>query len=187
VSKKNKGQATKCRQKKLARRRAGQPLRLAIYKLRAKKLTRQLKNGGNIPNITDDEYIFWLAHGANFLVSNEEDGLWEPIFDGIYEEGRIPDEETVAQTVMGRYAEEFDSDEEFTGIPHTVMGWALSEKSSVRIYKYEAERRLREHDPECDATELARQPYNPVVWELMTEIKLRSLKAIPKHDEDNET
>jgi len=200
VSKKNKGgQAAKRRQKKQAAKRKARPLRLACYKLerarrRAKKLAHQLKtlqaaglmkDGVNVPDITDDEYVFWLCHGANFLASKEDEGLWDPLFEGIYE-GRMPDEETVAQTVLDKYAIEIESDEAFTGVPRTVMAWTLTEKPNVRIYKYEAERRLRESDPGCDAAELARQPHNPVVWGLMTEIKQRSLEAAPETGSDQD-
>ena len=200
MSKKNKVSraVAKRQQKKAAKRRAGQPIRLAVYKLknskkRVEKLASQLKtlraaelmkDGVQVPDITDDEYVFWLCHGANFLASNEEEGLWEPIFEGIYN-GRLPDPETVAKTVLDKYAAEMEADsEEFTGIPHSVLAWTLTEKSMIRVYKYEAERRLLEKDPECDAAELARQPHNPVVWGVMAEIKQRSLEAIPKHDEE---
>jgi len=200
VSKKNKSsQVAKRRQKKLEKRRVAQPGRAAHYKReqtkkRTSRIAHQIKtlqavnlmkDGVQVPDITDDEYVFWLCHGANFLVSNEEDGLWEPMFEGIYD-GRLPDPEAVAHTVLGKYASEMEADsEEFSGTPKTVLAWTLTEKPMVRVYKYEAERRLLEKDPECDAAELARQPHNPVVWGLMSEVKQRSLSASKAPEQSN--
>ena len=189
---KNKKAMEQRRAKKAQRRRKDRPLRMverqnkrireAMRKAKVFQAASLLKDGVSVPDITDEEYVFWLCHGANFLASNEDEGLWEPIFEGIYEGGQ-PDEETVAQKVMARYSDAIASDDALVGVPHAVIAWTITEKPQVRIYKYEAERRLQEKDPDCNAEELARQPHNPVVWGLMSEIKQRSLEAILEHDE----
>jgi len=72
----------------------------------------------------------------------------------------------------------------------------MTEKSNVRIYKYEAERRIQEkmrwpgnaeHNPAddgLDAEALARQPHNPTVWALMLEVRERSLERVVDGSEE---
>lgn len=166
----------KNRKERLARRKDREVLE-AIRKDKVLQAAHLMRDGEKVPDITDEEHIFWLCHGANFLASDEEQGIWEPIFDGIYNGGPVPEAEQVAQTVMNRYAKEIDSEETLSGVPRSVLAWTVTDKSAVRIYRYEAERRLREKDPECDAEALARQPHNPVVWGVMAEVKKRTLAA----------
>jgi|APSaa5957512622_1039677.scaffolds.fasta_scaffold08481_8 hypothetical protein len=190
MKKQTKNQAAKRRAKKLAQRRAdrkphkagrlaerrNRAVRAAIRKAKALQAANLMKDGESVPDITDDEYVFWLCHGANFLASDEATGAWEPIFEDIYAEGTpVPAPEVVAQRVMDRYSEEIASEGSLSGVPQSVLAWSVTEKSSIRIYKFEAERRLTEKDPECDAPTLARQPHNPAVWGVMIEVKERTL------------
>jgi hypothetical protein len=160
---------------RIARRKDQEVLRM-MRRAKVLQAANLMRDGVEVPDITDDDYIFWLCHGANFIVSDEESGEWCPLFEGIYE-GVIPEAEAVAQTVLSRYAEEINSEEGLTGIPRSVLAWTVTEKSSVRIYKYEAERRIHEKDPEANAEAQARQPHNPVVWGVMAEVKKRTLTA----------
>ncbi len=179
-------EAAKRRRKKAEKAKKKSKLRLAKYRAqqavagarRAKlgEAARLLKDGQSVPDITDEEYVFWLCHGANFIASDEESGLWEPLFEGIYE-GTIPKAESVAQAVMNRYSAEIEAEDTLRGVPRSVLAWTVSEKSAVRIFKYEAERRLQEKDAECDAETLAKQPHNPVVWGIFSEVKKRTLVA----------
>jgi len=193
MSKQAKNQVAKRREKKLAKRRVDRKvtrkdrlalrkatlIREAIYKANTYQAANLLKDGESVPDITDEEYVFWLCHGANYLASDEINGVWTPIFENIYDEGAtLPAPESVASKVMDRYSEEIASEEKLGGVPRSVLAWTVSEKSSIRIYKFETERRLTEKDAECDAALLARQPHNPVVWGVMTEVKERTL-AIP--------
>lgn len=187
--KKNRKAIEQRKRKKALKRKKGRPARLARRKdqevLRAIKKAKTLqaahlmKDGVQVPDITDEEYVFWLCHGANFMVSDEEQGVWDPLFEDIYS-GQVPDPEAVAQRVLSKYEAEFQAEGGMTGVPHAVLAWTLTEKPQMRIYKYEAERQLREKNPELDdeaITELARQPHNGTVWGILAKTKARSLAA----------
>lgn len=183
--KNNKAQE-KRRQKKLAKHKAKRPSRVAAFHLeqarrenrRTKLLeARKLLQGGEyLTPLGDEDYIFWLCHGANYLASDSETGVWSPVFEDIYQ-GTLPDPESVAQKVLGAYQKELEAEGAFGGVPRAVLAWTVTDRSIVTIYKHEAVRRLREKDPECDAESLARAPHNPTVWTLMNKVKERSLAA----------
>ncbi len=186
---KNKKQMAQRKAAKAEKQRKNRKVRVAQYRevqvqklAHAKKVAKAahlMRDGVPVPDITDEEYVFWLCHGANFIVSNEEDGTWAPMFEGIYE-GRLPEAEAVAQTVLSRYAEAIESEETLTGVPRSVLAWTVTEKPAVRIYKYESERRMQKANPDLtteQVTERARQPHNPTVWGVMAEVKKRTLAA----------
>ena len=197
MSKKSTADREKHRQKKVLKQRAARKPRLAayqaelakqaIYRAKMQALRQQradlLQSGTTLPVLSDEDYLFWLCHGANYLASNSETGEWKPIFDGIYE-GALPDAESVARKVLDNYKEEvLEEDGKFGGVPRVVLSWTVTEKHIVSVYKYETVRRLLEKDPECDAEALARTPHNPVIWALMDKVKARSLTAGAQMDE----
>ena len=114
-----------------------------------------------------------------------ETGVWNPIFEGIYS-GNVPEPEDIAQTVMRRYADEFESDDHMTGQGAAVLTWTVSNKANVRIYKYEAERRLTEKDPEADASALARMPHNGTVWSVLDKFRSTVINAQKAAAAENE-
>ena len=162
-------QAAKRRQKKAEKQRRKRQGRLARFK------TRQGSEKPAIPDITDDEYVFWLCHGANYLASDETTGVWDPIFEDIYA-GKLPEPQSIAQTVMTRYSAEIDAGGAFSGVPRAVLAWTVTDKSIIRVYKHEAERGLKKKDPDSDVEQDARLAHNPVVWALMTKVKQRLIQ-----------
>lgn len=182
-----KKQAAKRRQKKRERQKAKRPARVARRtaesKARGKKLAHRLKqvgearklleDGQQVPDITDDEYVFWLCHGANYMASDEKNGVWDPIFD-IYEGEPLPDPEGIPQAILPRYRSDFESEYPLQGSGAAVLAWTVTDKQTIRIYRHEAMRRLLEKDPECDAEAVARKPHNPTVWGMMAQIKARA-------------
>lgn len=190
--KKNNRQAEKRRAKKALRQKAKRPARMerrtaqrkvqeilrAIRRSKTLQAASLLQDGVKVPDITDDEHIFWLCHGANFIASDEENGVWDPIFENIYgPEAMLPAAENVAQRVLSKYVTEIEAEEDLSGVPRSVLAWTVTEKSTVRIYKYECEKRLHDKDPECDAHALAREPYNTTVWAVMAMVKARTMAA----------
>lgn len=183
---KNRKAQEKRRQKKQAKQKTTRGARLAAYKREiAKAKARQkklwevrslMKDGEVLTPLSDEEYVFWLCHGANYIASDSASGVWSPIFEGIYQ-GTLPQPEAIATMVMTAYHEELEAEGAFKGVPRAVLAWSVTDKSIVTIYKHEAVRRLREKDPECDAESLARAPHNPTVWTLMDKVKERSLAA----------
>ena len=195
MSKKGKDKSREKRmQKKRAKRAKLRPARVRARatrleqdRHRQKKLSTAaalLQDGTPVPDITMDEYLFWLCHGANYIASDEVEGTWDPLFEGIYE-GKIPKPEDIPQTVMSKWADEFEKDDsdQISPSAKAVLAWSVSDVSAVRIYKHEAERRLSEKNPDIDAAEVARQPHNATVWGLMAEVKRRSLAAVTSDNE----
>ena len=180
-------------QKKLAKRKRNRKARVAKFKAQRQRMKAHARKaaeaaalmagGVDVPDITDDEYVFWLCNGVNYLLSDAETGVGSPMFEGIYE-GRQPEAEGVAQAVMARFADEIESPDDLTGDAQVVLAWTMTEKQNVRIYKYEAEKRLRHLDPDSDAEQLARQPHNATVWALMLEVKERSLERVVDGSEE---
>jgi len=189
VSKNPKEQA-KRRQQKAARQKAKRGSRLAAFRAsQALKAAKRLKvrgllqDGVNLPPLGEEEYLFWLCHGANFLASDSEQGIWSPIFEGIYE-GNMPEPESIASKVMDTYQAELEGEGTFGGVPRAVLAWTVTDRNVITIYRHEAIRRLKEKDPECDAEALARTPYNPTVWAMMDKVKARSLAAGAEMDKE---
>lgn len=193
---KNASDREKHRQKKAAKHKVARVPRVAAYKAelaqqaayrtRMQALRQQraevLKSGTTVPLLSDEDYLFWLCHGANYLASDSETGVWAPVFDDIYA-GEMPDAESVARKVLGYYSEVvLEEDGKFGGVPRAVLAWTVTEKHIVSVYKYEVVRLLLAKDPECDAESLARTPHNAVIWALMDKVKARSLAAGVKMD-----
>lgn len=190
---KNSKDREKRRHKKIARQKANRDLRVIAFKAEAaqkqakrKKLQQALeltKDGERIPSLGDEDYLFWLCHGANYIASDGTTGVWTPLFDDIYQ-GVLPPAEEVAQRVLRAYAAELEAEGQFRGVPRAVLAWTVTDRSIVTIYKHEAVKRLKAKDPDCDAEVLARSPHNPVVWTLMDRVKARSLAAGAEMDEN---
>ena len=187
---KNPKDREKRRQQKAARQKATRGARLAAFRAaQAQKTAKRMKirgllqDGVSLPPLGDEEYLFWLSHGANFLASDSEKGIWSPIFEGIYE-GNMPEPESIAHKVMDTYHEELEGEGSFGGVPRAVLAWTVTDRNIITIYKHEALRRRKEKDPECDAEALARTPYNPTVWAMMDKVKARSLTAGDEMDKE---
>lgn len=114
----------------------------------------------------DADYLFWVAHGVNYIVSDYANGVWAPIFDGIYT-GQTLDAEQIVQGVTTRFGE----NTEHTPQENAVLAWTVQPKSIVYVYYQEALRRLRGDDPTCDAPSLIRQPHQGVVWGVFEHLK----------------
>ena len=166
-------QAAKRRAAKARKRRDTRKAHLEGYQNQLKQRRKRfyvknlLRDGDQVPDITDEEYLFWLCHGINFLMSNDEEGIWDPMFDGIYE-GQIPSEEQIVEKITKVF--DLESEEPLTTVGQAVVGWSVSERNTIRIFKFEAERRIREKFPELDAAEEAAKPHNPVVWSLLSQV-----------------
>lgn len=199
MSKKNhQRQAEKRRAKKREKQKRKRPVRVAKReaesRVRGAALAERLKqvgaarklleDGVAVPDITDDEHIWWLCHGANFLASDMAEGVWAPLFEGIYE-GQVPSLETIPATVMSRYSAEFEADEYMLGPAGAVLVWTVTDKTNIRIHKFEAERRIAvdleeagfEGDIKEEARRRARQPYNGTVWAVMAQFQNTVLTA----------
>ena len=124
-----------------------------------------------LDKFTDDDMLFWLTHGANYIASDYDEGVWDPIMEGIYEEGSAqvaPDQ--LVQTVAARYG--INEDEDLSETGQAVLGWTVQDKVTIYLFSREVERAVEVADPDCeDLQEASRQPADPVVWGVFHGIK----------------
>jgi len=191
--KKGKKNIAKRRAKKNEKKRIARIPRRALYRQKQalkKVRRRQLKDvvdtladGISLPEISDEDYTFWLCHGVNYLLSDETTGLWDPMFESIYD-GILPDPSIIPNKVMARFPKAFGENGDLVGLPMAVLAWTVTEKSTIRIYKHEAENRImRVQGGDVDAEMLARQPHQPQVWDLVNQVKARSMQVDTKGSE----
>lgn len=150
---------------------------------KTKALAKAMAGAVVVPDISDDEYTFWLCHGANFLASNYEQGHWEPIFD-IYDDERLPTPEIIAQKVMGWYSAEMAQDGPLPPQPRAVLAWTMVEKPEIRIYRYQAILDQGKTAKDFENPEsMIRKPYNTVVWAIMNKVRQQTdAVALPELD-----
>ena len=121
----------------------------------------------------DDQYLFWMAHGVNYLLSDYTDGLWSPLFEGIYE-GNVPSQDDIGLRVMEKYR----GVKEWPLEAKAALAWVVTERSVMYIYYREILRRLHSAFPDAeDLEERMRLPHNPVVWKVMSFLKDNLLKV----------
>ena len=61
----------------------------AVYRARLREARALTKGSVSLPPLSDEDYTFWLCHGANYLASDSATGVWTPIFEDIYS-GTLP-------------------------------------------------------------------------------------------------
>jgi hypothetical protein len=136
---------------------------------------------GNQVKLTDEQFsdqdqVFWLCHGVNYLLSDHEQGTWTPLFPEIYE-GTLPPPEAIAERVVTKFSE-YPKDWPLEG--KAALGWTIQSKEVVYVYYKEALRRLIARHPDGDAEGLCRQPHDPVVWGLFHFLKDRLMPSKAK-------
>jgi len=116
-------------------------------------------------DFTDEQYIYWLAHGANYLASNYEEAVWTPLFEGMYEEeGTPPEPEDLAKAVLRRWPGA--EGEDWPNQAKAVLAWSVQPKETVYTFVLECQRRLKEAGHPRPVIQSVK-PYQPLVWETM--------------------
>jgi hypothetical protein len=152
------------RQKEAERRSAKRKEKVAQMRSLASKQKPLLFSPEMFP---DEQLLFWLAHGVNYMVSDYDQGLWNPLFEGIYE-GKFTEPPELAQAIMLRYQDQ----KEWPVEAKAAVAWTVSERHIVYIYYREVLRRLRSSHPDVEDLEaLARQPHQAQVWEVFKFLK----------------
>ena len=112
--------------------------------------------------VSEGHYTFWLAHGANYLASPLEEGLWRPIFNvydglGITPEGIQTEVTFLYQTPDG-----------VQNPGPAILGWCEQKPSKVLGFYQElrdkatTEQRARLRDPYVEYVWRAFQPLHRV-------------------------
>jgi hypothetical protein len=119
---------------------------------------------------TDDQLVFWICHGINFLVSGYEAGTWTPMFEGIYAPGNpVPTRESITQAIIDKYNDHPDS---WPQEGKAALAWAMSERKIVFMYYMESMRRLTAaFGGDADIEGMAKSPHNVLVWALFSYLK----------------
>ena len=170
MGKKNKNQQAKRRAAKDLRRRQKKKVNRSMKAQRSTQTTvaqwlSQLPNAERNKFLVweRNEYHWWLAHGANFLVSDYDTGEWNPIFP-------VYNEEPVATPpqMLGRLYDVFGPED-----PNGLAGAAWMVLEAPIVYGYTREIISRASKDGVDMPELeARRPHNGIMWEyLVNQIK----------------
>jgi len=120
----------------------------------------------------DELHRFWIASGVNYLVSDYDNGVWDPMFPAIYEGGEVTSAE-IASKITNKYAPLADKDRHWPKEGRTAMSWSLINREIAYVYYREAIRRLTEHNkkkvltmPEGLPEDVVKTAANPIVWEV---------------------
>ena len=128
-----------------------------------------IKRRVTLPNLitqemfSDQQHQFWAAHGVNFIVSDHETGVWEPMFPDIYN-GKALTFAEIAEAVVQKFG---TSGREWDERGKAALAWTSTPREAIYIYYRECIRRQRVKTPEGDVEALIKSPHNPVVWEVM--------------------
>lgn len=143
---------------KSARRRAAQ-------KPKPPKLKKPLVTEEMFP---DEDLVFWLAHGVNYILSDYENATWTPLFEEIYEGVKLTPED-IAKGIIDKFGEPY---EKWSEAGELALVWSVQPRETVYIYFLEILRRLREKKHSKDeCVRLACAPHNGIVWGVFKMIK----------------
>ncbi len=116
----------------------------------------------------DDQWVFWAAHGVNFLLSDYTEGVWTPMFEGIYD-GAVVTPNDIAHALVTRYGAD---NEGWPPEGKAALAWVAQSREVGFIYKTECIKRLQAKGDK-DAETTARLPRNGTVWEVFSELKTK--------------
>jgi hypothetical protein len=149
------------------RRLEARALRKAMAPNSHLRMRSKLKVPPGLEGFTDEDHLFWLAHGVNYLASDYEKGIWTPLFEGLYE-GKTPTPEEITRAVLERYKGEGGG---FIPEAQPVLAWTVQNKAVIYVLNREAERAVKTFAPDCHARPTARLPKQPAVWEVFDGIR----------------
>lgn len=133
----------------------------------------------------DSHHAWWLLHGANCILSDYQQGLWAPIFEGIYSDDAVlPDFDSAFDRVMGLF---WGQDSGWVGSGQAAAAWLIQKPESLYLYYLSALRQLGEDFPGQDPEVLIRKPHNPTVWKILHLIKIQILAGEPLSTNTPET
>ena len=156
------------REKKMARRKAERR-----DKKRPGALQAKIAPLPGYETYTDEDHAFWTAHGINFLASDFANGLWAPVFPGIYE-GKSLTLDEVGTKIVSLYRRPNGS----WDMTHKAeIAWALQSKLTAYTFLFEARRRLAATDHETDVL----LPRQGQVWAFFDFVRNEIIKEPVKH------
>lgn len=131
-------------------------------------LTAARKNWPPLDKFPPEDHMFWVAHGINYLVSNDEEGLWTPMFPEIYEGKQVSPEQVVQATL------ERDTEEQ-----PELIAWSAQPRETIWLLRERCKARIKSDVKDISKDEIEtklRAPHNPSVWSVFMDLKI-SLQA----------
>jgi hypothetical protein len=119
----------------------------------------------------EDVRMFWAAHGINFLNSDWDNVVWNPLYPEIYTDP----EKLTLDLLSSRLDSMSGQDVEKMSGPHrAILGYAFQDEIAHYAFMKEAERRVSEQGLN---PEEARNPHQGVVWQMFhDEILVKALQ-----------
>ena len=154
MGKQKKQQAAKRRQKKEATKKASRKARLRPPVKRA------------APEMSPEAAQKWKAHGVNYILSNYAEGIWDPLFEEIYEdEDYVPDQDTLARRIFDKFGY---THTDWPAEARAALAWIVSPPKVVTLYHQIALGRILEAGEPSDNVYA---PHNSTVWGVFEYLK----------------
>ena len=117
-----------------------------------------------------EDFLFWVAHGVNYLLSDYSTGTWSPMFEVIYESGTVPPQlSEVQKAVMARFGPD---NGEWPPEGRAALAWTVQGLKPVYTFYLDAKRRVLAADDSGEDVEvLVRKPFFSPVWETFDFLK----------------
>ena len=151
---KAKRNAEKKRQKKALQKNRR---RRAILKSGNNKRSESLEVSPSM--FSDQEHLFWIAHGVNFLMSDYDEGAWKPLFPEAYDPAATLSFEFLADRL--KPLSELQS---MTPNQKAALAYAFQNRTAHFGFKLGAERAVAKTEGSS-----AKDPHQPLVWEMYHE------------------
>lgn len=130
--------------------------------------------------VKDGDYTFWLAHGANYLASPYEEGVWKPLFDLYGKVRKHYSSQEIAATIMTLFRASNPEEMMPEGIP--VAAWVQQTPETVYGFYLMARQKVKaEVETREEAEKLIVRPYVDTVWKLFDEQRIRANRAAREH------
>jgi len=131
------------------------------------------KPGESLPGLDDwpeDDHLFWVCHGVNYLASDYEEAIWRPLFPELYE-GRVYTEKTIVQTVTAHCSGAELSDDTGYSDGKAIVAWTVQDKATHYSFQQQSLQGAKKSHPDDDAEQLIQQPHQSDVWRVFSKMK----------------
>lgn len=137
---------------------------------------------------SDAQMSFWVCHGINYILSDYDNGVWSPMFEGIYDDismSGLMQPGDITQTILDKYNVSGTSGiDDWPVEAKSALAWAVSDRSVVYVYYREAIRRLAaaHGGTDSDIDMMAKGPHQPLVWALFNFLKQQTMRHKDKRN-----
>lgn len=113
--------------------------------------------------------LSWVAQGVNYLASDYETGVWDPVFDDVYENKTLTIRQ-MSEHILSKYRKELEKPDEWsTG--KLLLAWVIADPELLMTYRKGALNKLLKKFTAEEAETLLLAPKQPDLWELFSTVK----------------